>query len=232
MRREPQHQESTTRARSDRHHSRRRRLRFHIEHEHERRRHRPSARVRAVPALARGYELSRPESRRPVAEHPAGHRHRSPRVQKRTEHLRKADAGPERSRRRVGERKSEREAARCRTMYSQSRPPELPRPHGVATATSAAGQPHGKRHRRARRLPGVSGRLPGAHPRDGRVRVSLALSPGQSRPRAISIRRPSMRSPSTRRPLCWYSFVIQVLMPRICAAVSSEKVRSTYMSST
>jgi hypothetical protein len=40
-----------------------------------------------------------------------------------------------------------------------------------------------------------------------------------------------MRSPSTRRPLWSYSFVIHVRIPRIRPAVSSEKCRSTYMSS-
>ncbi len=69
------------------------------------------------------------------------------------------------------------------------------------------------------------------------IALALTLSTGrrrlrvQARPRARSSRRPRMRSPSTRRPLCWYSLDVHVRSPGICAAVSSENVRSTYMSS-
>ena len=48
-----------------------------------------------------------------------------------------------------------------------------------------------------------------------------------ARPRASAIRRLSTRSPSARRPLCSYSFVIQGRRPRIRRAVSIAKSRST-----
>jgi len=54
----------------------------------------------------------------------------------------------------------------------------------------------------------------------------------QARPRTRSINRPSTRSPSARRPLCSNSSVCQVRRPRIVAAVSSAKSRSTYRSLT
>ena len=54
----------------------------------------------------------------------------------------------------------------------------------------------------------------------------------QARPRARSMRRPSTRSPSARSPLWTNSLVIHGRRPRIAAAVSSAKARSTYRSST
>lgn len=230
MRREPQHQQPTTRARGDRQHPRRCRLRFRSDHGHEQRDRRPGARVRAVPAQSRRAELPRPQSRRPLAEHPVDDRYRHARVSGRATRMRQRDARRRRLRNDV--RKLDASAARRRAVHTQSRPSELPRPNDLATATSAAEQPHWQRRGRARGLPGVSAFLAGAHTRCGSVWAPASLSRSQLRPRAISIRRPRMRSPSTRSPLCWYSLVIQVLIPRICAAVSSEKVRSTYMSST
>ena len=48
-----------------------------------------------------------------------------------------------------------------------------------------------------------------------------------ARPRARSMSRPRIRSPSARRPLCSYSLVTQARAPPMSAAVSSEKTRST-----
>lgn len=47
------------------------------------------------------------------------------------------------------------------------------------------------------------------------------------RPRTMSIRRPTMRSPSARRPLWAYSLVTQARSPRTPRAVSSANDRST-----
>src|SRR4029079_8650055 len=54
----------------------------------------------------------------------------------------------------------------------------------------------------------------------------------QARPRTRSISRPSTRSPSARNPLCSNSSVSHTRIPRIVAAVSSAKSRSTYRSFT
>src|SRR3990172_9255655 len=50
---------------------------------------------------------------------------------------------------------------------------------------------------------------------------------GYARPRTRSMRRPSTRSPSARRPLCSNSSVSQVRSPRIVAAGSLPESRST-----
>jgi hypothetical protein len=59
-----------------------------------------------------------------------------------------------------------------------------------------------------------------------------ATTRDQTRPRTRSINRPSTRSPSARRPLCSNSSVCHVRRPRIVAAVSSAKSRSTNRSLT
>jgi hypothetical protein len=203
-------------------------VRCRAEHRDAYRRRRPSARVRAVPALARRSEFPRPEPRRPLAEHPVRHRHLGSRFPVSRGHVRQADPGRQRN----AERERQGEPARPRPMHARPWRPELPGPDDIAATSAPSGQPHRQRDRRARGLPRVSRAVTGSHESAAGLRVQAAVSSAQARPRAISIRRPRMRSPSTRSPLWSYSLVIQVLMPRICAAVSSEKVRSTYMSST
>jgi hypothetical protein len=62
--------------------------------------------------------------------------------------------------------------------------------------------------------------------------TALCPSWSQAIPRTKSMSRPSMRSPSARRPLCSYSLVIHGRRPRIATAVSSANFRSTYRSLT
>ena len=96
-----------------------------------------------------------------------------------------------------------------------------------------------QRSRRRRRLPRHPGRSragTGAHrprQRDTLTRETVAWrSADQAPPCASAISRSRTRSPSARRPLCSYSLVIQGRRPRMAAAVSSAKARSTYRSST
>jgi len=59
------------------------------------------------------------------------------------------------------------------------------------------------------------------------IAADATRTAGQARPRTRSISRPSTRSPSARRPLCSNSSVCHARRPRIVAAVSSAKSRST-----
>ncbi len=57
--------------------------------------------------------------------------------------------------------------------------------------------------------------------------LANAAPTAYARPRTMSSRRPTMRSPPARRPLWAYSLVTQARNPRTLAAVSSAKDRST-----
>ena len=115
--------------------------------------------------------------------------------------------------------------------------------HGMAQLARDGGRPERTGARRGRcpgAGPGRSGgggtirRAPGRRHLRGHERVdAVARAPaalvvsGHARPRARSISRPRIRSPSARRPLCSYSLVTHGRAPPMSAAVSSEKTRST-----